>query len=281
MSIILELRGRRSPTGVPLIHPTSEHVVLANVFGVLKNFPPETVVVPWLERTTSRRYGTSTGWEFSFWEKQERPIGIMEGSTEVDLVLSSQNDLVFTEVKMDAQSSPGTTADPERNQLVRNLDIGYARAAREGKTFSLIYVTPDVAAPEIASRIRGSMAVFPVNAGVAAETITSCLYWASWASIGEAVASAYIAGTFGKCEKGFARDVLAYLTSKRLCKNALADEELFYTDELYRSLRKTDSPFVPYTFRQRNATKDGDRRNGRRNPSEHSWQGCGSETKRY
>jgi hypothetical protein len=33
MSIILELRNRKSHAGTPLVHPASEHVVLANVLG--------------------------------------------------------------------------------------------------------------------------------------------------------------------------------------------------------------------------------------------------------
>jgi hypothetical protein len=41
MSIILELRNRQSHAGVPLVHPDSEHVVLANVFGMVRNLPPD------------------------------------------------------------------------------------------------------------------------------------------------------------------------------------------------------------------------------------------------
>ena len=46
MSLILELRGRTSHAGIPLVHPTSEHVVLANVFGVVKNLAFDAALNP-------------------------------------------------------------------------------------------------------------------------------------------------------------------------------------------------------------------------------------------
>ena len=138
MSLILELRNRKSHAGTPLIHPTSEHVVLAEVFGVVKNLPFSTALNPWLKLISAGRIAPGGDWVFSFWEKQPRPVGIHEGSTEVDLVMSSAQDLVFAEVKMDASTSSGTTTNPDRDQLLRNLDIGNRRASRESKRFSLV-----------------------------------------------------------------------------------------------------------------------------------------------
>ncbi len=46
MSLILELSDRKSHAGVPLIHPTSEHVVLADVFGIIKNLSFEAALNP-------------------------------------------------------------------------------------------------------------------------------------------------------------------------------------------------------------------------------------------
>jgi hypothetical protein len=46
MALILDLRERLSHAGVPLVNPTSEHVVLANVFGVLKNFSADAAINP-------------------------------------------------------------------------------------------------------------------------------------------------------------------------------------------------------------------------------------------
>jgi hypothetical protein len=138
------MRQRMSHAGIPLVHPTSEHVVLANVFGIIKNLPFKGALNPWLARTMNDSSLCWDGWQFRFWEKQQRPIGVIEGNTEVDLEIESDQAILFIEVKMDAEASHSTKSDPERNQLIRNLDVGFARADRDGKHFALIYVTPDL-----------------------------------------------------------------------------------------------------------------------------------------
>jgi hypothetical protein len=247
MTLILDLRKRLFHAGVPLVHPTSEHVVLANVFGTVKNFSADAVLNPWLRAATRKDSIFSDGWNSSFWEKQPRPIGpVGEGSTEVDLVLECDRWLVFVEVKMDAAPSQGTTSDPDRNQLLRNLDIGYRRAVSAQKEFALVYITPDTAEPEIVKRLRKDRRTFPANADVDPKEICSCLFWSSWGLIGDVLAKSYDAGSLGGVERKFALDLLAYLSEKRLWKNTLADDPLFYENKLYRSLRRNDSSFIPY-----------------------------------
>lgn len=245
MSIILELRGHFSHAGTPLVHSASEDVVLSNVFGVVKNLPAKYVMAPWLRAITGLSVAEA-GWAVSFWEKQPRPIGIREGNTIVDLVLDSDATLVFVEVKMDAPASSGTTHSPDRNQLARNLDIGYRRATDAAKQFALIFVTPDVAQPSLVDSIRSGNGPFPVNPAVGPAMIASCLHWASWASIGDVIARSYSSAQFSDSESGFARDLLAYLAQKRLWENRLDDEAGFYSDKLYRSLRRSTSQFLPY-----------------------------------
>ena len=245
MSIILELRDHLSHSGTPLVHPASEDVLLSNVFGVVKNLPAKYVLALWLRSVTGLSVAEA-GWAISFWEKQPRPIGIREGNTIVDLVLDSDATLVFVEVKMDAPASSGTTHNPNRNQLARNLDIGYRRATDAAKQFALIFVTPDIAEPPLVDSVRSGNGPFPVNQAVAPASIASCLHWASWASIGDVIAGAYSSDHFSDSESGFARDLLAYLAQKRLWENRLDDEAGFYSDKLYRSLRRNTSPFLPY-----------------------------------
>lgn len=237
MSLILELRDRKSHAGVQLIHPTSEHVVLADVFGILKNLPFNDALNPWLQSASAREIAPSNDWMFSFWEKQPRPAGVNEGSTEVDLVLSSAQDLVCIEVKMDADPSSGPTSDPERNQLIRNLDVGHRRATEESKRFSLVYITPIMQEPAIVSRIRLSQHPFPVNR----------LFWSSWGMIGDSLARSLQSGLLGASERGFVLDLLAYLAKKRLWQNWLTDDAAFYNDKLRRPLQTAGSPFVPYS----------------------------------
>jgi len=246
MSLVLELRERMSHAGIPLVHPTSEHVVLGNVFGIVKNLSFSAVLNPWLARTTNDPSLSSGSWQFRFWEKQQRPLGVLEGNTEVDLELDSEHAVIFLEVKMDAEASHSTKADPERNQLIRNLDVGFSHASREGKHFSLIYVTPDLVQPEMVTRIQTQPASFPANPEADEHAIRSCLYWSSWSDIGEVLVESYRSGLLTDVERRFALDLLAYLCQKGLWKNTLVDDPLFYGNKLYRSLRTDGSPFVPY-----------------------------------
>lgn len=251
MSIILELRNRQTHAGVPLVHPDSEHVVLANMFGVVKNFPADAVLNPWLNRITNGAVAAAPSWTFDFWQKQPKPQGVIEGSTEVDLVLESVAALVFVEVKMGAAPSSGTTRDPERDQLTRNLDVGYVRALRDNKQFAVIYVIPELAVPEIVGRIKADTRVFPCSPGVEPPEISARLHGSSWATIGDVLAEAYTAGRLDETAQKFALDALAYLAKKGLWRNTLEDAEVFYTDKLYRPLRRDGSPFVPYSQRER------------------------------
>jgi hypothetical protein len=52
LSIILELRDHYSHAGTPLVHKTSEDVVLSNVFGIVKNLEHSSVLVPWIRQIT-------------------------------------------------------------------------------------------------------------------------------------------------------------------------------------------------------------------------------------
>jgi hypothetical protein len=193
--MVLELRGRRSHAGVPLIHLRSESVVLANVFGTLRHLPPTAVLAPWLAAVSGGAVPAGDDWAYSFWERQERPVEVQEESTEVDVVLSSEAALVFVEVKLDADASPGTASEPERDQLSRNLDVGARRAAREGRPFFLVYVTPDGAAPPLVERLRAG---------------APNLFWSSWSAVAATAAAAYTAGALGSAEAGLTLDLLAY-----------------------------------------------------------------------
>jgi hypothetical protein len=211
------------------------------VFGVLKNLPFSAALNPWLKSISAGCIASANDWMFSFWEKQPRPVGVHEGSTEVDLVMSSvqEQELVFTEVKMDASPSSSTIADPDRNQLIRNLDIGNRRASQESRRFSLVYITPDTTEPAELPRIRTSRRSFP----------TDRIFWSSWGMIGDALATSVQAGLISETERKFALDMLSYLAKKRLWKNTLDDHADFYGDKLRRALQITDSPFIPYTVK--------------------------------
>jgi hypothetical protein len=247
MSLILTLRKKTSHAGIPLIHETSEDVVLATVFGTVKNISHDAVLNPWLYHVTSGTIPAAEDWHLSFWEAQLVPAGVPEGPTKVDLEMDSEPALVFTEVKMDAPPSAGTIHDPDRDQLTRNLDIGHEKATRLGKAFAVIYITPDAREPAIVAEVRRGERSFPANPGVPATQITSRLFWCSWGSIGVAVHDALESDALGEVEKGFAFDLLAYLKMKGLW-NAPLSEKLaaeVQGDKLYRALLP-EGTFIPY-----------------------------------
>ena|ERR1700730_5899905 len=105
MAIVLDLRNRLSHAGIPLVHPTSEHVVIADVFGIIKNLPTAVGLNPWLVQVTNSQEFVANTWQLSFWQKQPKPTGSAEGSTEVDLVLESAKATLFVEAKVNADEA--------------------------------------------------------------------------------------------------------------------------------------------------------------------------------
>jgi hypothetical protein len=247
MSIILELRNHVRHGGTQLVNTEAEDLLLANVFGVIKNVSWTQILNPWLSTITGLNI-ENPNWSITFWQKQRRPIGISEGNTTVDLVIESDSILAFLEVKLHADASSGTIADPTRNQLTRNLDVGFSRANGAQKQFALIYLTADASEPAVVKSTRDGKGPYPVNSAHSPAAITSCLHWASWASIGATAALAYRLGSLGECERGFTRDMLAYLAKKGLWENNLPYEPDIYENKLYRSLRD-DAHNVPIAQR--------------------------------
>jgi hypothetical protein len=131
--------------------------------------------------------------------------------------------------------------------MIPNLDIGYERAAKAGKKFALVYVTPDTTEPAIVAEIRHEEQAFRANKGVPPEQIRACLYWRAWASIGAVVHDALERDGLNETEKWFAFDLLAYLKAKGLWNGALSEKLIaqIQGDKLYRVLLPTGM-FVPY-----------------------------------
>ena len=242
MSLALELRDHTRHGNTTLVHTGSEDVVTGTVFGVLRNFRTKVFLLPWLTRLCCRDF-PSEQWRFSFWEQQPLPAVPQEGHSHVDLVIASPHDLIFVEAKLGSPLSQRTKYDSSRDQLTRNLAVGYARAVREGKRFELIYLTAD---PEEPWAVRAKPKAYHANKGVDPQRITSCLHWSAWGAIGEIIAQSYSGGLLNETEQIFARDVLAYLVKKALWQNTLADESAFYEDKLWRPLCIPNSPFVPF-----------------------------------
>ncbi len=62
------------------------------------------------------------------WRKRARKPSPVEGSTEVDIALDGTGYSIFIEAKLHSDISEGTTYDPERNQILRNIDCAIEQA---------------------------------------------------------------------------------------------------------------------------------------------------------
>ena len=64
-----------------------------------------------------------------------------EKETHVDLTIETSNKLIFIEAKYKADISKNTTHDPNRDQIIRNLDVGSWAAKKRAKEFYFILLT--------------------------------------------------------------------------------------------------------------------------------------------
>jgi hypothetical protein len=62
----------------------------------------------------------------------------VEGPSEVDIAFEHRDFLIFTEAKLTSDISAGTTYDPQRNQIVRNIDCLISSAGNRDSMFWLL-----------------------------------------------------------------------------------------------------------------------------------------------
>lgn len=145
--------------------PNSEDYVTWNIFSLLKRASPEA----WWPRVVelarsqnpniSRELSGEKIGEPELWELVQSPAGYetasrlrmrtssnpvwqaraknpkaVEGSSEIDVILVGSKHLIFLEAKLGSDVSLGTTYDPKRNQIVRNIDCVATVAAEQKKT---------------------------------------------------------------------------------------------------------------------------------------------------
>ncbi len=78
-----------------------------------------------------------------FWDKYFPPPlrSFPEGETHVDLTIETSNKLIFIEAKYKADISKNTRHDPNRDQIIRNIDVGSWAAKKRAKEFYFILLT--------------------------------------------------------------------------------------------------------------------------------------------
>ncbi len=140
MSIEVELRGKRGCVCQParrgeircplIVRPTSEDVVVGNVFGTLQHIPPHL----WLNAILNQALGTDEfrqvwfkDFSLRLWEKQPRYppelLDFKEGRTEPDVIIEWENPptTVWIEAKWLSGFSKRTANNAENDQISRSI----------------------------------------------------------------------------------------------------------------------------------------------------------------
>jgi hypothetical protein len=136
----------------------SEDAVTWNVFRSLRQIAPETWLPNiWQHAFPSIKCPTDLKAVVRLWESMPPPLGLLaggdEGSSEIDVVIEASTWVWFIEAKYRSDISTGTTTRPERDQVLRNLDVGSYHAGVRQFFFSLL-IASEKHSPEGIKRLR-------------------------------------------------------------------------------------------------------------------------------
>lgn len=125
----------------------SEDAVTWNVFRSLKQIASSS----WLPILTAKAFGgegqhPSPPGSISIWSSVPPPPSLRdqarEGNTEADIIIESASWVWFIEAKYRNDISLRTKANSDRNQILRNLDVGSHYAGDRDFSFSLLILDP-------------------------------------------------------------------------------------------------------------------------------------------
>lgn len=236
MSIVLELEagGRKTGSVCPrdyrngpscplIVRTSSEDVLTATVFGILRRLRPSL----WLRPLLVRAFGSSFrrvpmgDLDVLFWPSVAPPdeLAGSEGATEPDVLLRFGDYAVFIEAKFLSPLAERTTNDPHRDQVVRLIDVAYwsNMADRLFTTTPFVLVLGlDEDTPELVARYKDSRALAdalrhhaPRTRRQIALTMAGRVAYASWTSVADIVEDS--TGRAQRMERAFLADVASYL----------------------------------------------------------------------
>jgi hypothetical protein len=121
----------------------SEDAVTWNIFRSLRQITPDAwLPALWHRAFPSVMCPTDLKAVVKLWESIPPPLGLLaggdEGISEIDVVIEAPTWLWFIEAKYRSDISTGTTTRPERDQVLRNLDVGSYHAGVRQFFFSLL-----------------------------------------------------------------------------------------------------------------------------------------------
>ena len=218
-------RGRNCPL---ILRQTSEDLITANVFGILRRMPPALWLRPLLNqafRTKRFRTCSLTGLEVAFWQPVAPPAARAnrEGYSEADVLIRARDFVLFIEAKYRAQLATRTTEDESRDQVIRLLDVAF-EMAKAGQMFTrapyvlVLGATPTE--PELVTRYRSATAVdealatrhrYPDHRAIA-ELLCQRLGYASWQDLA-AIIEAHLESA-SQTERALLGDVVEYIKLK-------------------------------------------------------------------
>lgn len=121
----------------------SEDAMTWNVFKTLEKSNPEiwfSEIFPQIILDKDEQFIDPV---LRLWDKYFPPLSrsIPEGETHVDLSIETSNKLIFIEAKYKADISKKTKHDPNRDQIIRNIDVGTWAAKKRAKEFYFVLLT--------------------------------------------------------------------------------------------------------------------------------------------
>ncbi|WP_156928967.1 hypothetical protein [Bradyrhizobium sp. th.b2] len=121
----------------------SEDAVTWNVFRSLRQIAPQ-VWLPglWERALPTIACPTDLRAVVKLWQSVPPPLGLLdggdEGHSEIDVIIEASTWVWFIEAKYRSDISLGTTTRPQRDQILRNLDVGSCYAGVREFFFSLL-----------------------------------------------------------------------------------------------------------------------------------------------
>jgi len=223
MTIWLELsknprENKRIYSGNQIVlHTGSEDVLTANIFGIIKNLDHDVWFKNFLCETLDAQIDGKEfeDSKFYFWKRYQSPreYNKKEGSSEIDVTLELVGTVVFVEAKYRSGLATGTTYDKERDQIVRNLDVGLSYSQKFKKRFFLLIVTNESKPPELLTYYREHPAELErklfYRKGI---NLISCLAWTNWSKIMNTLKEKL--EKFSPMERRFVNDLIKYLKIK-------------------------------------------------------------------
>ncbi|MCD1162211.1 hypothetical protein [Peribacillus frigoritolerans] len=119
----------------------SEDAMTWNVYRSLRQINPVFWLPSLFKESFQKEFSYSLdSIDLRLWKKLNPPknLSVKEGSTEVDIIIESNEFIWFIEAKYKSDISLSTSNDLSRNQVIRNIDVGLDYASGKDFYFSLL-----------------------------------------------------------------------------------------------------------------------------------------------